>query len=427
MSDLPHDPQAERAVIAAALTSPKALGEVLPIVEADDFHIFAHETIWQAITHLADTGQAVDPVTVPARLAETGDLHRAGGHVGIIDILSTQLTAANAPYHARIVKDRATRRRLVTAATRIGQAAAGYEEPTEDLVTTALTEISAAHRPGSDAPTITDQVWQAMAAIEETTTAGWSWPYLDLRRVLLPPAPGQFILVAARPGVGKSVTLVDIARHVAIRHGLPVVLHCLEMSATEILHRIMAAEARVQLDHIKLNRLTPEEWERLGKATQAIGQAPLTILDNPAAGLAEVRHSIRSHRPAVVLFDYVQLAKTNPDTKDRRQALEEVSRGFKLLAKQEQVPIVAAAQLNRKATERQDRAPAMADLRETGALEQDSDTVVLLHREDVDDPETSRAGEIDLIVAKQRNGPTGKVALAHQLHYSRLVDLEGDG
>jgi replicative DNA helicase len=202
-----------------------------------------------------------------------------------------------------------------------------------------------------------------------------------------------------------------------------VVLHTLEMSATEVIHRIISAEERIPLDKIKQNTLTPEEWARVATATQRILESPLTIIDDPSAGIPEMRASIRKYRPAVVLFDYFQLGRTNPAQRDRRQALEEMSRGFKILAKEEHVPIVAAAQLNRKSQDRTDKQPMLSDLRETGSLEQDCDTAVLLHRDDAEDPECARAGEVDLIVVKQRNGPQGKAVLIHQLHYSRLVDM----
>lgn len=421
----PHDPQAERAILAACLATPKAITETRPLIQGDDFYDPNHELIWTAITTLADRGQPVDAITTAAALDEAGVLARIGGPITIANLLGEYVTAANVGYYARIVRDRATRRRMIAAGVRITQGATSMETPPQDLVTAAQAELTAAHRPAADDITLADQVTTAIDAIEGTETAGWSWPWADLRSVLIPPAPGQFIIFAARPGIGKSVGLVDIARHVALRHGLPAVLMSLEMSATEIIHRILAAEARVPLDHIKQNQLTRDEWDRVATATQALMQAPLTVLDDPSAGLAEARHAIQAHRPAVLLFDYVQLAKTNPATRDRRQALEEVSRGLKILAKQERVPIVVAAQVNRKAADRPDRTPVLSDLRETGSLEQDCDTAVLLHREDAEDPESPRAGEIDLIVAKQRNGPTGKVTLIHQLHYSRFVDAAG--
>jgi len=423
-TELPHDLDAERAVLGAALTSAAALAEVTGIVTGADFYKPAHEATWAAVVALHDQGRPVDTITVVARMQEDGTLHRFGGPLAVHDLAASVITAANAGYHARIVLEHAARRRLIAAGTRIVQVASGAEATTSDLVATALDELTAAARPTRlDTPTLVEQVNAAIDAIETSQSCGWNWPWTDVRRVLVPPAPGNFVLFAARPGVGKSVTLIDLARHIAIHCNLPVVLHTLEMSATEVIHRIVAAEERIPLDHIKQNTLTDDEWGRVAAAVQKIVSSPLVIVDDPTAGVPEVRASIRTHRPAAVLFDYFQLGRTNPAVKDRRQALEEMSRGFKLLAKEEQVPVIAAAQVNRKSQDRTTKVPMLSDLRETGSLEQDCDTAVMIHREDVEEPECERAGEVDMIVAKQRHGGQGRAVLVHQLHYSRFVDM----
>ena len=424
MSDVPHDPAAEAAVLGSVLLSPTALTDVATGLTGDDFYIPANELVWDAVMALADAGEPVDPITVAGCMQRAGTLARAGGPVHLHRLIADVPAPAAARHYAGIVRDHATRRRIITAATRAAQVAQSMEGTPQALADLALAELSAAARPTSDdTPTLTSQVDEALDAIENHARAGWSWPWVDLRRILVPPAPGQFILVAARPRIGKSVTLIDIARHVALRQGLPVVVHTLEMSATEVIHRIIAAEEKIPLDHIKQNILTEDEWARVAAATKRILDSKLVILDNPSAGVSEVRASIRAYHPVLVLFDYFQLGRTNPAQKDRRQALEEMSRAFKILAKTEQVSIVAAAQLNRKAQERSDKQPVLSDLRETGSLEQDCDTAILIHREDADDPECTRAGEADMIVAKQRNGPQGRAVLIHQLHYSRFVDM----
>lgn len=418
----PVDLEAERAVIGAALASPAAARDACSILAPRDFHHPPHEWAWDAITALHETGQPVDPVTVAARMRTDGTIGRTDPTM-LTDCLAVGRSEAIRHY-ARIVADLACRRRLIKAGTRVVQVSEGAEASTQDLVTMALEEISAASRPSIvDAATLQEQVADAVNSITTTRTAGWKWPWTDLNRLLLPAQPGQFILFAARPAVGKSVTLVDIARHVAIHQHQPVVLHTLEMSTTEVLHRILSAEARVMLDHIKRNELTEDEWARLIDASVKVGEAPLTIVDDPNAGLPEIRTSLRTYKPAVLLFDYFQLGRTNPAVNDRRLALEELSRGFKITAKETGVPIVAAAQVRRKPQGREGEPPALSDLRETGSLEQDCDVAVMIHREDAEEPECERAGEVDLIVTKQRNGPTGTATLVHQLHYSRFVDM----
>lgn len=416
------DLDAERAVIGAALASPSAARDACAILAPRDFHHPPHEWAWDAVTALHEAGHPVDAVTVAARMRQDGTLTRTDPTM-LTDCLAVGRSEAIRHY-ARIVADLACRRRLITAGTRVVQVAEGAEASTKDLVTMALEEIGAASRPSiADAATLSEQVADAVNAISETRTAGWRWPWEDLNRLLLPAQPGQFILFAARPAVGKSVTLVDIARHVAVHQQLPVVLHTLEMSTTEVLHRMLAAEAKVMLDHIKRNELSEDEWARLLDASIRVGDAPLTIVDDATAGLPEVQASIRTYKPAVLLFDYFQLGRTNPAVKDRRLALEELSRGFKVTAKETGVPIVSAAQVRRKPQGHEGDPPALSDLRETGSLEQDCDVAVMIHREDAEEPECARAGEVDLIVTKQRNGPTGTATLVHQLHYSRFVDM----
>jgi replicative DNA helicase len=416
------DHAAERAVIGAALTSPTSVRDACAILTPEAFHHLPHEWAWAAIRGLYDQGSPVDAITVAAAMRRDGTLTKAPPTL-LPDCIGEGRSEAVRAY-ARIVADCHTRRRIVTAATRSILLAEGMEAAPKDLLNTVIDELAAAGQSAiGDAPTLPEQVTDAVDAIEGTQTAGWSWPWPDLGRILLPAAPGQFILVAARPGVGKSVCLVDIARHVAIDQNQPVVLHTLEMSTREVIHRILAAEGRVQLDHIKRSILTEDEWGRLAQASQRLSAAPLTIIDSPTAGLGDVRASIRQHKPVVVLFDYFQLGRTNPDVRDRRLALEELSRGLKITAKETGVPIVAAAQVRRKPQGHEAEPPVLSDLRETGSLEQDCDVAVMLHRLDVEDPVCERAGEIDLTVAKQRNGPTGTATLVHQLHYSRFADM----
>lgn len=419
----PHDLDAERSVLASCMHSPAAVKEAVGILAADDFYRPAHEAIWAAIVGLYEAGDHVDEITVMSRLMTDGQAAHARA---LPEVATAYVAAVAVRSHAMVVRDHATRRRVIAAGTRAIQLGSGLEDSPYELAEVAAAEMLAAARPTEDStPTIADQVAAALDAIEDTATAGWDWPWHDLSRILIPPAPGQFILFAARPRVGKSVALVDIARHVALKRGLPVVLHSLEMSATEVLHRIIAAEAKVPLSHMKDPDLRPteDEWDRIAKTMARITESPLHIIDNPTVGLPDVRASIREHQPAVVLFDYFQLGRTNPAIKERRVALEEMSRGFKILAKETGIPIIAAAQVNRDSTKRSSGAPMLSELRETGSLEQDCDTAVILHRDDAEEPECERAGEMDLIVAKQRNGPQGRAILAHQLHYSRLVDM----
>ncbi len=405
------------------MSSAQALTECAPLLEGTDFVTHANELVWDTILALHTDGHGVDPITVAAHMGHVGTLKRAGGHLHLHDLVAAVTTTTNAAWHARIVREAAAKRRIVEAGTRVTQLATAGEGTAQDLATTAQAELAAAYRPDPSAAktSIGDLLDDAIDAIETDTTTGIPWPWLDARDVLNPATPGQFILIAARPSVGKSVACVDVARG-ALARGVTTVVHTLEMSATEVIHRVLAAEARVPLDHIQRNTLTPDEWSRIAQARAALADAPLHIVDTPAVGFADIAASITRFHPGMLLVDHLGLVALNPKV-DPRQGLEELSKALKILAKSAGIPIVAASQLNRGPEQRHDRVPLLSDLRNSGSLEQDADVVVLLHRPDQYEPEHPRAGEIDLIVAKQRNGPTKTVVLAHQLHYARFVDL----
>jgi replicative DNA helicase len=417
--EAPHDIDAERSVLASCLHSPKAITTATAILTGNDFYRPAHEAIWDTITTLIDAGDPADEITVMNRLLADGN---ATHLTALRDVVDGYISAEHTRAHALVVRDHATRRRVIAAGTRAVQLGQGMEANPREISELAAAEMTAAARPSvEEAPSIHDQISEALSELESDTPPLWQWPWLDMRQKLLPPRAGQFVLFAARPSVGKSVTLVDIARDVAFRQGKPVVLFSLEMGATEVLLRIIAAEERIPLTRLQTKDLTQDDWAKVARVTAKIAASQLTIIDAAEVGVAEVRAKVREHRPVVVLFDYVQLAKTRRG--ERREVLEEVTRGLKVLAKDEGVTVVSAAQVRRAQQGREADAPKLSDLRETGALEQDADTVVIIHRPDKEEPESSRAGEVDMIVEKQRNGPTGTVTLAHQLHYSRFVDL----
>lgn len=255
------------------------------------------------------------------------------------------------------------------------------------------------------------------------TMSGISWPYRDADKTLNPLTPGQLVIAAGRPGAGKSVLCVDVARHAALTQGKTVVLHSMEMGRAEIMLRIIAAEARVNLSSLQSKDLTEEQWARIEGVSHRLRDADLHIIDEQRVTLDSLRATIDNHDPDLVVIDHLQLVTLDAKA-DRRQALEEFTRGLKLTAKAAGIPILTAAQLGRGPEMRQDHTPMLSDLRETGSLENDADTVLLLHRPDAHGAEPSRAGEADLIVAQQHDGPVGTVRLVHQFHYSRFVPAD---
>ncbi len=239
--------------------------------------------------------------------------------------------------------------------------------------------------------------------------------------------PGQMIVLAARPAIGKSTLALDIARSASIKHGLTSVIFSLEMSRNEITMRMLSAEARVPLQNMRKGQMRDEDWQKLAATMGKISSAPLFIDDSPNMSLMEIRAKCRRlkqrHDLKLVIIDYLQLMSSGKRVESRQQEVSEFSRALKLLAKELEVPVIAISQLNRGAEQRTDKKPMLSDLRESGAIEQDADVVILLHREDAYERESPRAGEADLIVAKHRNGPTDTIVVAFQGQYARFVDM----
>jgi replicative DNA helicase len=344
-------------------------------------------------------------------------------------------TAANAGYYARIVRERAVLRRLVEAGTRIvqlGYAADGGD--VEDIVNTAQAEVYAVtdRKASEDYLPIAEIINSTMEEIEAAGHRGEGMVgvptgFIELDRLTNGLHPGQMIVVAARPAVGKSTLATDFVRSASIKHGLTSVVFSLEMSRNELTMRMLSAEAQVPLQNMRKGMMRDEDWQKLAATMGRLSQAPLFIDDSPNMSLMEIRAKCRRlkqrHDLKLVVVDYLQLMSSGKRVESRQQEVSEFSRALKLLAKELEVPVVAISQLNRGAEQRTDKKPMLSDLRESGAIEQDADVVILLHREDAYERESPRAGEADLIVAKHRNGPTDTIVVTSQLHYSRFVNM----
>ncbi|NTW42828.1 MAG: replicative DNA helicase, partial [Cellulomonadaceae bacterium] len=252
--------------------------------------------------------------------------------------------------------------------------------------------------------------------------------FADLDRLTNGLHPGQMIVIAARPAIGKSTLGIDIARSASIKHNRTSVVFSLEMSRTEITMRLLSAEARIHLQKMRSGQMGEDDWQKLAATMGKISEAPLFIDDSPNMSLMEIRAKCRrlkqKHNLELVIIDYLQLMSSGKRVESRQQEVSEFSRALKLLAKELEVPVIAISQLNRGPEQRTDKRPMMSDLRESGSIEQDADMVILLHREDAYEKESPRAGEADLIVAKHRNGPTDTITVAFQGHYSRFVDMQ---
>lgn len=426
----PNDTAAEQCVLGGMLLSADAIGQVVEFLRTVDFYRPAHATIYDAILTLYNRGEPVDPMTVTAALARTGDTERTGGAPYLHTLVNTVPVAANAGYYARRVRELSDQRHLIALGTRITQI--GFEGPrdTDDNPLDragALFFDAVAGRTTGGVVSPAALVRETLEEIGSDVQAGLMTGFADLDRLLNGLHPGQLLIIAGRPGMGKSVIGMDIARSVALRQGHAVQVCNLEMSRVEVMKRVLSAETRIPFIRLRDESLAPHEWAQLTERGGAISEAPLFVDDSPGQTLTTIRASARRmkqrHNIKLIVVDYLQLMTSGRRVESRQQEVSDLSRGLKLLAKELEVPVVAISQLNRGPEQRTDKRPQLSDLRESGSLEQDPDVVILLHRDDYYDKESPRAGEADFIVAKHRNGPTDTITVAAQLHTMRFVDM----
>ncbi len=433
----PQDLASEQSVLGGMLLSKDAISQVVESLKEADFYRPAHATIYEVASDLYAKGEPADTVSVAAELQRRGLLERIGGAAYLHTLISTVPTAANAGYYAKIVSEKAVRRRLVEAGMRVTQL--GYNEGAEvdDVVDRAQAEVFAVTeaRTSDDFMPLEALMTPALEEIEaiaghDGSLSGAPTGFQDLDALTNGLHPGQLIVLAARPGIGKSTAALDFARATSIKHGMASVVFSLEMSRIEITMRLLSAEARVHLQNMRNGRMSEDDWARLARRMGEIASAPLFIDDSPSLNMMELRAKCRrlkqKHDLKLIVLDYLQLMNPGKRSDSRQQEVSEMSRSLKLLAKEIGVPVVALSQLNRQAETRADKKPQLSDLRESGAIEQDADMVILLHRDDAYEKESPRAGEADFIVAKHRNGPTDTVTVAFQGHYSRFVDMRRD-
>lgn len=432
----PHDERAERSVLGAMLLNSDVVVEVIDRLRADDFYFPAHQLIFNAILDLYAEASEIDVLIVSGRLDRFNELERVGGAPYLHTLISEVPTAANAMYYADIVEEKSILRQLVNAGTHVVQM--GYEGEegmeVESLVDRAQQEVFAISRNdrGQDyrslsellKPTI-DELTQIAAggALEQGVPTG----FIDLDNLTSGLHAGQMVIIAARPGVGKSTLALDFMRSCSIHNDKTSVIFSLEMSASEILMRLLSAETEIKLSAMRSGQMEERDWEKLTKRLTEIQDAPLFIDDSPNLTMMEIRSKARAikrqHGLDLIVLDYLQLMSSGKKVESRQQEVSEFSRQLKLLAKELEVPVVAISQLNRGPEARTDKRPQLADLRESGSLEQDADMVFLLYRPDSQDRDDERAGEADIIVAKHRGGPIDTIPVAHQLHYSRFVNM----
>ena len=411
--------ESERALLGAVLSGYPGLSDLTRVVTGEDFALQIHEEIWNAALRVYAAGNTPDPIQVRTALGETAT-KLPGGPAYLVDLMQACPLAMSAPAYAAALADEAGRRRLRSVAVAINQLADEERDATE-IVEDARQRLDEATRGARQrgASRISDALPDVIETAEHGTAKGLSTPWPDLDRIARGLSPGRLIVIGARPGTGKSLAAVNIAAHVAERYGHGVYMSSLEMGRTEVAQRIMAAHARVDLTKLERGGLSESDWEATRSSYAAMQGWPLHIDDSSGQTVASIRANVRDlsrkHTVAVVIVDYLQLLTPRDRRSPREQQVAEMSQGLKRMAREQNVCVIAIASLNRGGAGRADKKPLLTDLRESGAIESDADLVILMHRPNDEAP------DLEVIVAKQRNGPLGECRLQLQGHYARLV------
>jgi replicative DNA helicase len=433
----PQSPDAERAVLGAILLDNEALERVRDSVTADDFVVGSHRVIFEAMVDLAEKGDPLDELTVTQRLKETGLLERAGGLSGVSALANSIPTSAHAEAYARIVRECAVRRRIMQVATGIIESGLKGEGDVRAFVDKVEQEIFAVcedpHRGKYQA--IKDLLIPAMQRLEAAANRGEAITgvptgFSRLDHMTAGLQPSDLVIVAGRPSMGKTAFTLNVASTAALKNKIPTLVFSLEMSGVQLANRLMGAEALVDLSLIRTGRLPTDAWTKLSMAVGRISEAPLYIDDSGVLNVFDVRTKCRRLKReaglGLVIIDYLQLMSGGQNVDNRAQEISEISRGLKAVARELEVPVVALSQLNRSLESRTDKRPLLSDLRESGAIEQDADVIMFLYRDDYYNKESPKKGQAEIIIGKQRNGPTGTVELAFQPQYTRFTDLVED-
>jgi replicative DNA helicase len=424
----PQNLEAEESVLGSMMLSPEAIADVVEVLGPDDFYRSANGKVFETLREIYGRGDPVDAITAVEELKRRGLLEEIGGHLYISELVERVPTPAAAGSYARIVAETALLRRLISAAGEIMEMAYSAPEEPERVADRAEQRIYevARHDEEGQVASLHQLVDQAMTDLEkiqnrESAFAGVPTGFRDVDALLSGMQAGNLIIVAARPGVGKSSFITNIARNVAVDAQRPVAMFSLEMSRWEIGMRLLCAEARVPWDSIRNKRVAADDWSRIAQAADTLHDAPLSVVDSGNVTLVDIRAKARRlaarHRLGVIMVDYLQLMSHTRRVENRQQEIAEISRGLKMLAKELEIPVVAVSQLNRDPERRQDKRPQLSDLRESGALEQDADVVMFIHR---DDSDPAKKGLADLIVAKHRNGPTDTIPLTFLPHLTQF-------
>ncbi|WP_318616554.1 replicative DNA helicase [Sporosarcina sp. YIM B06819] len=432
----PHNNEAEQSVIGAIFLEPQALITAAELLIPEDFYRMAHQKIFETMIILSDKGQAIDVVTVTEELSAKKELEDVGGISYLMEIANSVPTAANIVHYARIVEEKALLRRLIRVATSIVEDGYAREDEVEALLSEAekkMMEVSNRKNAG-DFRHIKDVLVETYDNIELLHTrkgdvTGIPTGFTDLDKMTAGFQRNDLIILAARPSVGKTAFALNVAQNVATKTDENVAIFSLEMGAEQLVMRMLCAEGNIDAQVMRTGALEAEDWRKLTMAMGSLSNAGIFIDDSSGIRVNEIRSKCRrlqqEHGLGMIIIDYLQLISGSGRAgENRQQEVSEISRSLKGLARELKVPVIALSQLSRGVEQRQDKRPMMSDLRESGSIEQDADIVSFLYREDYYDKETENQNIIEIIIAKQRNGPTGTVSLAFAKEYNKFVNID---
>jgi len=432
----PQNIEAEQAVLGAIFLEPQSLTVASEILIPEDFYRTSHQKIFEVMLSLNDEGKAIDIITVTEALTASKQLENVGGVSYLLELAQSTPTAANIEYYAKIVEEKSLLRRLIRTATTIAQDGFTREDEVEDLLTDAekqILEVANKKKSGSF-HNIKDVLVRAYDHIESLHSkkgeiTGIPTGFVELDKMTAGFQKNDLIIVAARPSVGKTAFALNIAQNVATKTDENVAIFSLEMGAEQLVMRMLSAEGNIEAQSLRTGALTDNDWKKLTMAMGSLSNAGIFIDDTPGIRISELRAKCRrlkqEHGLGMIIIDYLQLILgSGRSAENRQQEVSEISRSLKALARELQVPVIALSQLSRGVEQRQDKRPMMSDIRESGSIEQDADIVAFLYRDDYYNKETENKNIIEIIIAKQRNGPVGTVQLAFAKEYNKFVNLE---
>ena len=433
---MPHSLEAEQSVIGSMFIDAEAIAAATEQISGEDFYNRQYGVVFDTIVELNNEGKPIDFVTLQDRLRSKEDVPpEVSGLDFLTNLIAAVPTSANIKYYAGIVAEKATLRRLIRTNEEIANTCYSGKESLDTILESTESKINEVVQKKNvkEFVPIRTVVMNAMDKIEKAsklhgTVTGIATGFIDLDYRTAGMQPSDLVLIAARPSMGKTAFVLNIAQHVAFKQNLPVAIFSLEMSKEQLINRMFSLESSVDAQKLRTGQLNDQEWERLIESAGVIGKSKLMIDDTPGISIAELRSKCRKykleHNLGIIMIDYLQLMSGSGKSDSRQQEISDISRSLKALAREIDVPVIALSQLSRAVEQRPDHRPMLSDLRESGAIEQDADVVMFIYRDDYYHKDTEKKDIAEIIIAKQRNGPIGTVELVWLPRYTQFVNMK---